>query len=80
VLRSLGQLVMDQLELRLHARELVRAESALRHEAERLSNVLQASLLPPHVPDVEGVEVATRFRAAGSGLDVARASLAAAIA
>jgi sigma-B regulation protein RsbU (phosphoserine phosphatase) len=61
---------MDQLELRLHAREVVRAESELRREAERLSNVLQASLLPPRPPTVSGMQVAARFHAGERGLRV----------
>src|SRR3954453_14026252 len=61
---------MDQLELRLHARELVRAESDLRREAERLSNVLQASLLPPRPPTVPGMQLAARFLAGERGLRV----------
>ena len=70
VLTSLARLVMDQLELRLHARELVRAESDLRREAERLSNVLQASLLPPRPPTVPGMQLAARFLAGERGLRV----------
>jgi sigma-B regulation protein RsbU (phosphoserine phosphatase) len=70
ILSSLARLVMDQLELRLHAREVVRAESELRREAERLSNVLQASLLPPRPPTLPGMEVATRFLAGEQGLRV----------
>ena len=70
VLTSLARLVMDQLELRLHAREVVRAESELRREAERLSNVLQASLLPPRPPTLPGMQLATRFLAGEQGLRV----------
>lgn len=70
LLKSLARLVMDQMEMRLHARELVRAESELRREAERLSNVLQASLLPPRPPTVPGMEVAARFVAGERGLRV----------
>ena len=70
VLTSLARLVMDQLELRLHAREVVRAESELRREAERLSNVLQASLLPPRPPTLPGMQLAARFLAGERGLRV----------
>jgi sigma-B regulation protein RsbU (phosphoserine phosphatase) len=70
VLTGLAQLVMDQLELRLHARELVQAESELRRDAERLADVLQASLLPPRPPSVPGMELATRFIAGERGLRV----------
>jgi sigma-B regulation protein RsbU (phosphoserine phosphatase) len=70
VLEGLAGLVMDQLELRLRAREVVRAEGELRRHAERLSDALQASLLPPRPPSVPGMEVATRFVAGESGLIV----------
>ena len=35
-----------------------------------IAQVLQASLLPPHLPDVPGIEVAALFRPAGEGFDV----------
>jgi sigma-B regulation protein RsbU (phosphoserine phosphatase) len=70
VLEDLAGLVMDQLELRLRAREVVRAEGELRRHAERLSDALQASLLPPRPPAVPGMDVATRFAAGESGLIV----------
>jgi sigma-B regulation protein RsbU (phosphoserine phosphatase) len=69
-LRDLARLVMDQLELRLHAREIVEAESELRREAEKLADVLQASLLPPRPPRVPGMEVASRFIAGERGMQV----------
>jgi sigma-B regulation protein RsbU (phosphoserine phosphatase) len=70
VLRDLAQLVMDQLELRLQAREVVQAESELRREAERLADVLQSTLLPPRPPALPGMEIATRFIAGERGLSV----------
>ena len=69
-LGALGQLVMDQLELRLHSHELVSAEGDLRREAERLADVLQASLLPPRPPTVPAMEVASRFVAGEQGMRV----------
>ncbi|HET6793701.1 MAG TPA: SpoIIE family protein phosphatase [Acidimicrobiales bacterium] len=35
-----------------------------------LARTLQASLLPPHLPDVPGLEVGARYQAAGRGLEV----------
>jgi sigma-B regulation protein RsbU (phosphoserine phosphatase) len=70
VLRDLAALVMDQLELRLQARDVIRTEGDLRRDAERLSDALQASLLPPTPPAVPGMEVATRFVAGERGLAV----------
>lgn len=61
ILGDLAGLVMDQLELRLAARETVAKESALRRHAEQLADTLQATLLPPRNIDVPGLEVATRY-------------------
>jgi sigma-B regulation protein RsbU (phosphoserine phosphatase) len=61
---------MDQLELRLEAREVLRAEAALRRDAERLADALQASLLPPTPPRVPGMDVASLFVAGERGLRV----------
>ncbi len=35
-----------------------------------IAQTLQASLLPPHLPEIEGVESAARYRAAGEGSEV----------
>lgn len=35
-----------------------------------ISRSLQASLLPPMLPEIEGFEIAARYKAAGEGLDV----------
>jgi serine phosphatase RsbU (regulator of sigma subunit) len=43
-----------------------RREKATNYIADRL----QRSLLPPHLPDIRGVEIATRFRPAGDRNDV----------
>jgi phosphoserine phosphatase RsbU/P len=69
-LQDLARLVMDQLELRLDAREVVQAESELRRDAENLADALQASLLPPRPPTLPGMEVASRFIAGERGLRV----------
>lgn len=50
-----------------------RAEQALRETSERfaaLARTLQASLLPPHLPEILGLEVATCFRPAEDGVEV----------
>ncbi|MCW2501231.1 MAG: putative magnesium or manganese-dependent protein phosphatase [Frankiales bacterium] len=69
-LRDLAATVVDQLELRLRTREVVRAESDLRRDAERLADALQNSLLPPRPPTVPGMEVGTGFVAGERGLAV----------
>ena len=60
-LTELAEVVVRELELRLAARETVRVESALRHEAEQLARALQSSLLPPRPPDIPGMELASRY-------------------
>ena len=42
----------------------------LYEEASYIADRLQRSLLPPHLPDIRGVEIATRFRPAGDRNDV----------
>jgi serine phosphatase RsbU (regulator of sigma subunit) len=42
---------------------------SFRHQA-RLARTLQASLLPPTLPDIPGVELAARYAAGSAGLDV----------
>ena len=46
--------------------ERVQGESRFR----RLAQTLQASLLPPHLPDIPGLELAAAYRPAAKGLDV----------
>lgn len=49
------------------------AEQALFESGERfatLARTLQESLLPPDLPEVRGVQLATRYHPAGAGLDV----------
>ncbi|HEX2038647.1 MAG TPA: SpoIIE family protein phosphatase [Acidimicrobiales bacterium] len=55
------------------ATERKQAEEELRASHERfasLNRTLQASLLPPLLPEIFGLEVAARYRPAGHGLDV----------
>ena len=50
-----------------------RAEQSLMESGSRFANLartLQRSLLPPDLPDVRGVELASRFHPAGAGTDV----------
>ena len=58
VLRDLAALAVDAVETRRDARAKVR-------EAEALAAALQASLLPPGPPRLPGMELATRYEAAG---------------
>ncbi len=61
MLEELAGVVMDELELRLQARRTVSQELALREQAERTARQLQASLLPPELPQVDGVERAALY-------------------
>lgn len=68
--QDLAALVMDELELRLAARETVEREERLRREAEELADALQRSLLPARTPSLPEMEVATRYIAGERGLSV----------
>jgi sigma-B regulation protein RsbU (phosphoserine phosphatase) len=61
MLEELAGVVMDELELRLQARRTVSQELALREQAERTARQLQASLLPPELPQVDGLERAALY-------------------
>lgn len=63
-LEDLASVVMDEIELRLSARQTVALESALRNHAEETASALQEGLLPATLPRIEGFEVAARYRAA----------------
>lgn len=69
-LGDLATLVVNELELRLTARETVQAESQLRREAEQLAVALQSSLLPPTPPAIPGMELATRYSPGDRTVDV----------
>ena len=65
--------VFDATERRGYERELVRArERAVESEnrAQLLAETLQASLIPPDMPDVPGLDVAGAYRPAGRGDEV----------
>lgn len=61
MLSELAAVVMDEMELRLAARETLSQESLLREHAERTARELQASLLPTDLPEVAGAECATLY-------------------
>jgi sigma-B regulation protein RsbU (phosphoserine phosphatase) len=51
-------------------REAIASERDARLHAEAVTRMLQASLLPPLLPDIPGMDVAARFRPAGSGFEL----------
>ena len=65
--------VFDATERRHYEQELVaakkRAEESERQSAE-LARTLQETLMPPRDPRIEGMEVATGYRAAGAGHEI----------
>ncbi|MHB1986961.1 MAG: PP2C family protein-serine/threonine phosphatase [Acidimicrobiales bacterium] len=63
-LSDLAALVIRELELRLQARSSVAEATELRREAEVLAGTLQATMLPPSLPEIAGMEVASRYRPA----------------
>ena len=60
-LRELAAIVMDELELRLAAMRDVGRAVAQQRNAEKLALTLQRSLSPPHLPEIDGLEVAVHF-------------------
>jgi serine phosphatase RsbU (regulator of sigma subunit) len=42
----------------------------LYRERDRIAHTLQASLLPTRIPEIDGLEVSARYRAAGEGVEV----------
>jgi PAS domain S-box-containing protein len=46
------------------------AHAELYRERSHIAQTLQRSLLPPRLPEIEGFELAARYRAAGEGFDV----------
>jgi sigma-B regulation protein RsbU (phosphoserine phosphatase) len=74
-LQDFSGLVVGELELRLEARRLTAEQNELRervlaqkHEADELARVLQASLLPPRLPPIPGLELAACYRPANGVL------------
>lgn len=70
VLQDLAAIVVEELELRLVARDKVEQERDARRQAEELAGALQASLLPPQPPKLAGMELATRYQAGERSLQV----------
>ena len=60
---ALASVVVDELELRLAANRNMALEKALREAAEEQAQILQEALLPPSLPRVDGLEIASRYRA-----------------
>ena len=64
---DMAAIVMDELELRLRARDAVDQEQALRDQAERTARSLQESLLPPALPAIPGAELTALYQPADAG-------------
>ncbi|MEX2290110.1 MAG: GAF domain-containing SpoIIE family protein phosphatase [Mycobacteriales bacterium] len=64
MLQHLAATVMDELELRLSARQAVGAAERRLHDVEQLAAALQASLLPPSLPRVPFLELGARYQPA----------------
>lgn len=65
-LSDLAAVIMDEMELRLSTiRTVVRSERE-RAQAEELATTLQASLMPPRLPHIPGLWVASAYRPAGA--------------
>ena len=72
-LSDLAAMVMDQLDLRLAALRTVRTERTMRASAEQdratvesFASTLQRTLLPPALPEVPGLELASHYHPASS--------------
>lgn len=63
-LQDLAAVVMDELELRLSARRTLHLETELRRQAETVASELQESLVPPALPEVDRLELASRYHVA----------------
>ena len=66
VLRTLSEAASREIALRA----AIENERRARIHAEAVTQTLQASLLPPALPAVRGLDVAARFRPAGSGVEL----------
>jgi serine phosphatase RsbU (regulator of sigma subunit) len=66
VLRTLAAAASREIALR----SALVNERRLRLQAEALTHTLQASLLPPMLPVVPGLDIAARFHAAGNGIEL----------
>jgi sigma-B regulation protein RsbU (phosphoserine phosphatase) len=66
VLRTLSDAASREIALRA----AIENERQARLHAEAVTQTLQASLLPPALPAVRGLDVAARFRPAGTGVEL----------
>jgi len=64
MLADLAELVVQQLDLRLEARQLVHAYETRLHEVQHLADALQRSLLPPTMPVVPFLNIAASYNPA----------------
>jgi sigma-B regulation protein RsbU (phosphoserine phosphatase) len=75
--REILETLSESASTELALRQTLAAERSARREADAnaagaaaLAQTLQESLLPPSLPDVPGLEIAARYRPAGSGVEV----------
>jgi sigma-B regulation protein RsbU (phosphoserine phosphatase) len=68
VLAQMSAVVMDELELRLAARQVVESQAAQREQAEETARILQDGLLPDALPEIDGLQLASLFRPADAGI------------
>jgi sigma-B regulation protein RsbU (phosphoserine phosphatase) len=73
ILQALSSSATSEIALRAAItaeREARRAADAAAAQAGALARTLQAGLLPPALPEIVGLDIAARYRAAGEGIDV----------
>lgn len=68
LLEELACVVVDEMEMRLAARHEVTSEYRRRLEAEDAARELQAALLPPRLPEIDGFDLAATYRPANAGV------------
>lgn len=61
---ALAAIVVDELEIRLAARQVVESEAGLRRQSDELAAALQFALLPPHLPHIPGIDMAVHYQPA----------------
>lgn len=64
LLAELAQVVVDELEMRRSARIAVATAERRLNDLEHLAQALQASLLPPSLPEIEHLHLAARYQPA----------------
>src|SRR4051794_6572250 len=68
--RRYGRDDLDMLQALADACALAIDNARLFGEQERTARTLQRSLLPPQLPEIEGIELAARYRPFGTGVEV----------